>query len=377
MMTRIDRYIVFEFLRVFGICFATFLGLFVVADFVNHFDEVTRYAEQNDGLANTLYEYYGPKVPWFFDFIGRIVALVASVFAITSLQKNNEMAAMMAAGISRWRIVKPLVLGVVLLAILAALNREFLIPRLGGRVYQDARNLGGQKTEGIRAQYDNVTDIFFDGVGINLAARTIEAPHFVLPQTLATPGTQVIGKEATHTPAIEGRPAGYLVHEVDSKRTAVQSSLRLGERSIVLHPRDTKWLRPDQVFIVSDLPFEQLRDRSHWKQSASTSSLIRAARNKSLDMGADVSVAIHARCLQPIVDVLIVFLGLPIVLSRESRNAFIAVGSCMLTVGIFVVAVLGMHNLGASYLLSPSFAVWLPLMIFVPIAVWISEPLRR
>ena len=34
-MTRVDRYIVFEFLRVFVICFATFLGLFVVADFVN------------------------------------------------------------------------------------------------------------------------------------------------------------------------------------------------------------------------------------------------------------------------------------------------------------------------------------------------------
>ena len=108
-MTRIDRYIVTEFLRVFLICFVTFMGLFVVADFVNNLDELLRHGKSHGGLLNVMLGYYGPKVPWFFNLIGRVVALIAAVFAITSLQRNNELAAMMAAGVSRWRIVKPLV----------------------------------------------------------------------------------------------------------------------------------------------------------------------------------------------------------------------------------------------------------------------------
>lgn len=376
-MTRFDRYIIVEFLRVFFICFATFLGLFVVADFVNHFDEISRYAAKTNGMASALGEYYGPKVPWFFDFVGRLVALVSAVFAVTSLQKNNEMAAMMAAGISRWRIVKPLVVSVALIALLGALNRELLIPRLGARVYQDARTLAGDKSERIRAQYDHVTGIFMDGSGLSPRDEIIREPVFDLPKDLATSGTQIVGKQARRVAAEQDRPAGYLVMEVDKKRTTVRQSVLRGEEYIIYHSRDAVWLADDQMFVVTNLPFVQLRDRANWKQSSSTWGLIRAARNDSLDTGADVSVAIHTRFLQPVVDILVLFLGLPVVLSRESRNAFIAVGSCMLVVAAFIVSVIVLQNLGMSYVMSPSLAVWLPVIIFLPLAVWMSEPLRR
>ena len=138
-MTRIDRYILMEFGRVFLICFITFLGLYIVTDFVNNLDELIKYSESQGGMVPTLLNFYGPKVPWFFDLISRIVALVAAVFAITSLQRNNEMAAMMAAGISRWRIVKPIIFGVLVIAVVGAANREFLIPILGTKTTRDAR----------------------------------------------------------------------------------------------------------------------------------------------------------------------------------------------------------------------------------------------
>ena len=93
--------------------------------------------------------------------------------------------------------------------------------------------------------------------------------------------------------------------------------------------------------------------------------------------GADVSVTIHARLLQPVLDMLVLFLGLPVVLSRESRNAFIAVGSCLLIVTVFVIVSLALRSMGMNYIISPSLAVWLPLMIFVPLAVLIGGPLRR
>lgn len=376
-MTRIDRYIVSEFGRVFLICFLTFLGLFVITDFVNNLDELIRHGKSHGGLPSVLLGFYGPKVPWFFDLISRIVALVAAIFAITSLQKNNEMAAMMAAGVSRWRIVKPLVLSVLVVAVLAACNREFVLPNLGSTMTRDARNLSGEDAEEFLAQYDHASGIYFDGKGIVPADQMINDPSFTLPPGLVPRGTKIKSKSAKYFKRSGSRPNGFLMIDVLVDLPIRHSLLDDDKQVVVYHPRDVEWLKEGQLFVPTELPFEQLKEGANWRQYASTFSLISNARNESLDSGADVSVTIHRRLLQPVMDMVVLFLGIPVVLSREAQNAFVAVGSCMLVVAIFVIATLASHNLGMSYLISPSLAVWLPLLVFIPVASLISEPLRR
>jgi len=46
-------------------------------------------------------------------------------------------------------------------------------------------------------------------------------------------------------------------------------------------------------------------------------------------------------------------------------------------VGAFFSVVMTCHALAMNYLLSPALAAWFPLMIFVPLAVWMAEPLRE
>ena len=155
------------------------------------------------------------------------------------------------------------------------------------------------------------------------------------------------------------------------------TTLRLDGQPVVFAPADTDWLDADQLFVASDLPFSYLEEGHAWRQFSSTFNLIVGARNPSLDYGADVSVTIHMRFVQPILDVILVFLGLPIVLSRESRNPFMAAGSCLFVVTLFLVVVLAFQIMGMNYLIRPALATWCPLMIFVPLAMMMSEPLRR
>ena len=57
---------------------------------------------------------------------------------------------------------------------------------------------------------------------------------------------------------------------------------------------------------------------------------------------------------------------------------FVAIGQCLALVIAFTLIVYGCQNvLGSSYLLEPALAAWLPLMIFVPCAVALSQPLRE
>ena len=57
--------------------------------------------------------YYGARVLSFFDRISGLLALIAAIFTITWFQRTNELTAVMAAGISKARIIRPLVVATV------------------------------------------------------------------------------------------------------------------------------------------------------------------------------------------------------------------------------------------------------------------------
>ena len=121
--TAIDRYLLGLFLRVFLICFISLSGLIVIGDVVGHMHELLEQIRGEGNAAMVLANYYGAKIPWFFDILGRVVVALAAAFTVTWLQRHNEMTALMAAGISRWRIVKPLVAAAVGISLVAAANR--------------------------------------------------------------------------------------------------------------------------------------------------------------------------------------------------------------------------------------------------------------
>ena len=98
-LTLIDRYVLSVFIRVFLICFVSLTGLIVIGDVVGHMHELIEQVRGEGGAARALAIYYGAKIPWFFDMLGRVVVAIAAAFTITWLQRYNEMTALMAAGI--------------------------------------------------------------------------------------------------------------------------------------------------------------------------------------------------------------------------------------------------------------------------------------
>jgi lipopolysaccharide export LptBFGC system permease protein LptF len=71
----------------------------------------------------------------------------------------------------------------------------------------------------------------------------------------------------------------------------------------------------------------------------------------------------------------LLLLGLPIVLTRQSRNLFLSVGFCVLLIVVFMAVIMLCHSIGESAVLSPSLAAWCPLILFLPLAVMMSTPL--
>lgn len=368
-MQIIDRYVLRMYLRVLCICFLSLAGLYIVIDAFTHLDELLEVAAQRGTLLGVLGEYYGARVLTFFDRTSALMTLVAATFVATSLQRSNELAALMAAGIPKARVVAALIGGALAISLLAAVNREVFIPPFRDRLMRDLQDWDGRAEKRFDPRYDNRTDILINGHHSLAAEQCIVQPTFRRQPEMGQFGTQLAADRAYYRPAANDRPGGYLLAGVQVPKNLPEvASFSLEGKPVVLSPRDTPWLKADECFVVSDVTFAQLAAGNAWRQFSSTPELIAGLHNPSLDLASDVRVLVHARIVQPILDMTLLFLGLPIVLSRQNRSVFVAAGICVLVVATFLLVMLACQAAGNSRLISPAFAAWCPLIVFVPLA---------
>jgi len=377
-MAIIDRYLLKNFLGVFMVFFLSFFGLFVVGDTVNNFGELHRYAESNGGLFRTVLGYYGLRSLVFFDWMNPLLILVAAMFTIATFRRHNEMTALMAAGIRNLRMIRPLLIVASVLVLLAVINREFVLPSLRQELSLDMKQQRDQNSDAIKPVYDNQTDILLSGKGVILSNEKIVQPNFFLPRNLDRYGVQLLADEAVYQRAVEGRPRGYLLSRVrQPEGLATEASLQVEGVPTLLTPRDTAWLEKDECFVVSGVEPKLLASGGTWQQFSSTAELADALENPSVKHNPGVEVELHSRFVQPFLDINLLLLGLPLVLTRQSRSLFFSVGLCVLLIVVFMAVIMLCHSLGSAAMLSPSLAVWLPLMFFVPLAVATSIPLSE
>jgi lipopolysaccharide export system permease protein len=277
------------------------------------------------------------------------------------------------------RVIRPVVIACITLALLTAAGRELVIPRLRHQLSRDAHDLMGDQAQQLRPRYDNQTDILLRGHQTFANEKRVEAPSFQLPGDFSSWGTLLSAANAYYRPPRDDRPGGYLLKQVkEPAGIATKPSLVHAGRTVIITPRDARgWLAADECFVVSDVTFEQLTGGQKWRQFSSTAEMVAGLKNPSLDFGPDVRVAIHVRVVQPMLDVTLLFLGLPLVLSRETRNMFLSIGMCVVLVSGYALSVLSCQYLGTMYMISPALSAWLPLMVYVPVAVAMFERARR
>ncbi|HEY2881924.1 MAG TPA: LptF/LptG family permease [Pirellulales bacterium] len=377
-MLILDRYLLRQFIQIFLICFCSLAGLYTVIDAFGNLDDFQRFAGEHGNLWVIMGSYYGFQTILFFDRTSGMLTLIAAMFTLSLFQRYNELIALQAAGVRKWRVIAPIVIAVVLMAFFAAGNREFIMPRIREHFARNAQDLGGENGRDMLPVTDYKTDIILRGKQTYANRQRINKPAFALPQELGEYGKQLIADDAFFQERDDRHPPGYLMtgvntpHEIDAK-----PSLKLADEPIILTKHDYPWLNNNECFVVSDVTFELVASSADWRRNASLTELVAGLRNPSLNFGADTRVAIHARPLQPILDVVLLFLGLPLILSRYNRNVFLAIGQCVVLVVGFYMVVLGCQYLGSSYILSPALGAWLPMLIFLPLAVYLSDPLRE
>ena len=383
-MCIIDRYLLWKFAQTFLICFLSLFGLFVLIDVSTNLEKFVQSGRNAGGVLPFVARYYSYQAIGFFELISGLLTLVSAMFTVSWIQKNNEMTALMAAGVSRIRILLPIIIAVAVVSLLSAANREILIPRYRAELSRRPQDPAGDKPQSLESRYDGRTNVMLGGKNTFAGQKRIQGPVFGLkraPSALREYGDQLTADNAFYKPPKGNRPGGYRFEGVrEPKNLDTRPSLKVNEQPILITPCDAPgWLKPGECFLVSDVDFDQLIAGGNVKQLFSTIQLIQGLRNPSLNFQSDVRVEIHARLVRPLLDMTLLFLGLPLILARESRNIFIAMGICMALTAAFWIVVCVAQFLGSIALwpFTPPLAAWLPLMIFVPLAAGLADELWR
>lgn len=367
-MTRIDRYLLGIYLRTLLICFCSLAGIFVVFHAFNNMEEIAAYARRQGNFFNALVNYYGPFLLAIFDATNAILAVFALVFSVAVLKRNGELTALLAAGLSHGRILRPMLIAASLVIIVAVFNREFCMPNWKDQLGTKAQDLDGQLQRTLKPCYDRMTGIQFHGRGVIVIKKEIVAPALMIRSEIPGVGTQIVGEQAVWTAANEQHPEGYLVYEV-TQPEAIDTipSAGFGGQQFVLTPADNAWLESGQCFVVSNIKFDHLVSGSQTDRLSSTLQLVQNIRNPSVYTGPDDEVLLHTRIVRPWLDISLVLLGLPLVVTRGDKNLFVVAGWGLGLIAMFFLVKTVFSGLGSSEtLITPAMGAWGPVIVFAP-----------
>ena len=143
-MPRIDRYILSQFLTLFGFFALVLVSVYWINRAVSLFEQLI-----SDGqTALVVLEFTALTLPLVISVVLPIAAFAASAYGTNRLSSESELVAMQAAGMSPWRLARPVLVFGLLVAVMVAMLVHSLVPlaraRLAERQAEIAQNVTAQ-----------------------------------------------------------------------------------------------------------------------------------------------------------------------------------------------------------------------------------------
>lgn len=370
-MRILDRERYWAFLKAYVICFVALVGLYVVIDAFSKIDEFSEMTDSTIQLFRNMGWYYFLRLSQFYDQLCGVISMMAAIFTVTWMQKNNEHLAMLSAGVGTKRIIRPVLVSAVLVSLLAVANQELILARLGEDL-QKTPDHDGLRNATVVGREDS-RRVLLDGKDAERKSNTVLSFTATFPVELTGQLSWVEAKQARYIPPDDRSAAplkgGWLLRDVTIKPVATTPpDVLVAVNDPTGYPPASGKVAdfgPPTHFLKSDLSFVALTRTRQWYQFATTVDLIEALADPSnAPEKLDISVFLHGRLIRPLASFTLMLLSLPLVLGGSGRNMFINLGLALLTSGIFYAGNFLAQYLGSNAVFSPELAAWAPLIVF-------------
>lgn len=421
-MKTLDRYIIRTFLINFTILFVVLMSLFVVVDLIVDLDEfleagafwgqkrnvaqllqgtdadpelvteaLTDHADAgtlqrtfgvtpeiaerlvNDtepgGLASAvgtvvkLIDYYAPLVVLLYVFFSGLLVTAGMGFTLTAMQRTRELTAIVASGVSLYRVAAPIVVVGILLNATTLVAQEWIIPAVAPKLARTKSQVEHEAIENFPVRFaSDGSGNLFSAAEYDPKRQTMTGATIVEREPSGQTRRLINAERATWDEAAGGwrlenayadRPSAQGVGYVDRETlTFVPSKLT---PPILLARRAEIYSRL--------LPLRELQDLQS---------------NSAVDPAQKASITqiIWSRFSLLVLNVLILVMGLPFFLLRSPpQNALVqGIKAAMLCMGAWGGGLVALQV--TTGLLNPVAAAWLPVVIYLPVSAILLQTVK-
>ena len=364
----IDRYVAREYMFSYLIAIGVLLGLRILVDV---FIELDEFVESRDGQSPTmlmvigyLLDYYGPKIFEYFRDLSGTIVLIAAAFSLTRLTRNNELTAILASGISLKRVIAPIVLIGMLLNGLMIIDQEYILPRLAHKLVRKHEEVAGEKSFPLKLLPD-----------LQGSALVYSPKYDPKTETIANL-LVIIRKDGMMDKIIKADQATWDAKnsEWDLTNGIIQkdsNDLELKTVPIEVYKSE---LTPEYLAIQKNSTFKSLMSNYELAE------LIKRGGLKPADR-AEAFAEKHSRFTDPIINMIMLLVGLPMLVSRERKNTRIAyaymlcgAGGCF--IATFACKLLASGNIYVTSETQRALVTFLPIIIFGPASLLAVDAIK-
>ena len=125
LLPRLDRYIISKFIGTYIYSIILIISIAIVFD-VN--ENLSKFTTLGAPLKAIVFDYYANFVPYFSNLFSPLFVFIAVIFFTSKLAGNSEIIAMLAAGVSFKRLLRPYILSAAMIALVNFYLGAYIIP---------------------------------------------------------------------------------------------------------------------------------------------------------------------------------------------------------------------------------------------------------
>ena len=353
LLNRLDRYFIAKFIGTYIYSIILIISISIVFDFNEH---MAKFATYHAPLKAIIFDYYANFIPYFACLFSPLFVFIAVIFFTSKLASNSEIIAMLAAGVSFKRLLRPYLISAALIAVVNFTLSAYFIPK--GTIVKldfEAKYKNNKKTlsaanvqlmvgPGVIAYIQQYDDRTKTGYGFSL--DKFENKKLISHMTASTVRYDSISESRYHWKAMN-----YKIRTLKGLKEEIKSGAQI-DTTIMMEPMD---------LVFSD-----------GQQETLTSSELRQYISKQIDRGSgnvvQYEVEYHKRIATSFASFILTIIGVSLS-SRKRKGGmglYLGIGLALSFTYILLQTISATFAIQADA--PPMLAVWIPNILFVFIA---------
>ncbi len=361
-MKIIDRYLIKGFIWPFLYCLFLFIFLYVIVDLFANLGNIVKQSVRFPIVLN----YYLSSLPLIYVQTVPFAVLLATVFLLGNLNRNNELIALRSSGINSLRIIAPILIVAVAISLSVYFVNDRMVPE-ATTTSENIRSIQFDKVKREKIQrLENVT--VFGRDGRLFFARFYDVPNKTL--------SDVVLLEHDKNQTLKRKITAESMEWLGDK-------WRFRNVIILRFKKDGAMIGKSEVVASKIIKFEETPEKllknqtqAEFMSYSQLKEYIKILSSESKSTARKLLVDLNYKLSLPLASIVVMLIGIPFALKRTRAGTMLSMGLSAVIAVVFYGLNAIFLALGKGGLLPAALSAWAANIIFAALGIYLINKIR-